>query len=92
MSGDCGRCNATVAVIDDLRDIRLGWTPSATVQWHALGEPWPAGRVSRIDRGWSTVMVSLDQPLVRVRNIGADVAVGDFVVPDRKSTRLNSSH
>ena len=36
--------------------------------------------MSRLDRGWSSVLVSLDEPPVRVRNIGADVAVGDFVV------------
>jgi len=36
--------------------------------------------VSRLDRGWSSVLVSLDELPVRVRNIGADVAVGDFVV------------
>ena len=36
--------------------------------------------MSRLDRGWSSVLVSLDELPVRVRNIGADVAVGDFVV------------
>ena len=35
-------------------------------------------------------MVSLDQPLVRVRNIGADVAVGDFVVPSSRSEEHTS--
>lgn len=40
----------------------------------------PAGRVSRLDRGWSSVLTDLDAELLRVRNIGADVAVGDFVV------------
>ena len=33
-------------------------------------------------------MVSLDQPLVRVRNIGADVAVGDFVVPSSDGEKV----
>ena len=33
-------------------------------------------------------MVSLDQPLVRVRNIGADVAVGDFVVPSADGEKV----
>jgi len=41
-----------------------------------------AGRVSRLDRGWSSVLVDLDAEPLRVRNIGADVAVGDFVVVD----------
>lgn len=36
------------------------------------------GRVIRIDRGWSTVLAA-DSRVHRVRNIGADVAVGDDV-------------
>ena len=67
-------------VIDEPCDIRLGWTLEALAHWRHLGAPATTGRVSRLDRGWSSVLVSLDQPLVRVRNIGADVAVGDFVV------------
>lgn len=67
-------------VIDDPCDIRLGWTLEALAHWRHLGAPATTGRVSRLDRGWSSVLVSLDQPLVRIRNIGADVAVGDFVV------------
>ncbi len=38
------------------------------------------GRVSRLDRGWSTVMLSARGETMRTRNIGADVAVGDWVV------------
>lgn len=37
------------------------------------------GRVGRIDRGWSTVLLSITDS-ERVRNIGADVAVGDWVL------------
>jgi ribosome biogenesis GTPase / thiamine phosphate phosphatase len=37
--------------------------------------------VTRLDRGWSTVLQEYGGPLLRVRNIGADVAVGDWVVP-----------
>ena len=48
-----------------------------------------AGRVSRLDRGWSTVLVDLDEPALRVRNIGADVAVGDFVVVDADVERVH---
>jgi len=44
--------------------------------------------VARIDRGWSTVLQSLEGETVRVRNIGADVAVGDFVVPDADGERV----
>lgn len=38
------------------------------------------GRVVRIDRGWSSVDIDSTHDVVRVRNIGADVAVGDRVV------------
>jgi ribosome biogenesis GTPase / thiamine phosphate phosphatase len=42
------------------------------------------GRVSRIDRGWSTILTSGMHDAVdgveRVRNIGAEVAVGDWVI------------
>lgn len=72
--------NATVGAISEPCDARLGWTDEALAHWRELGSPVTTGRVSRLDRGWSSVLVSLDQPPVRVRNIGADVAVGDFVV------------
>ena len=38
------------------------------------------GRVARLDRGWSTVMTSRAGDPLRVRNVGVDVAVGDWVV------------
>ena len=40
-----------------------------------MNSPW---RVSRLDRGWSTLLAT-DGSTTRVRNIGADVAVGDLV-------------
>ena len=70
----------TLETIRTTRDLRLGWTDEAVTRWRELGEPVAAGRVSRLDRGWSTVLTSLDEPPLRMRNIGADVAVGDFVV------------
>ena len=68
----------SVVVIVDSGDIRLGWSQD---QIRAAGsfEGAPVGRVSRLDRGWSSVLISLDEEALRVRNIGADVAVGDFV-------------
>jgi ribosome biogenesis GTPase / thiamine phosphate phosphatase len=57
---------------------------------HALQQKFPdvrplldanvVGRVSRLDRGWSTILMSAAGEQVRTRNIGADVAVGDWVV------------
>jgi len=71
----------------------LGWAPDFDHSWRKLGSPGVPGRVSRLDRGWSTVIRSLDEALgsvapLRVRNIGADVAVGDWVIPSADGERL----
>jgi ribosome biogenesis GTPase / thiamine phosphate phosphatase len=65
---------------------QLGWTAELNAEWGHLGSPQPVGRVSRLDRGWSTVLCGAEGPTLRVRNIGADVAVGDWVVvsPDEE--------
>lgn len=81
--------DATVPAIDTVRDSRLGWPAETLAHWNALGCPEPAGRVSRLDRGWSTVLLSLDQEPLRVRNIGADVAVGDFVAISADGERVD---
>ncbi len=71
----------------------LGWAEDFDASWVALGSPGTPGRVSRLDRGWSTVIRSMAEargaaePL-RVRNIGADVAVGDWVVPSDDGERV----
>ncbi|MSO60203.1 MAG: ribosome small subunit-dependent GTPase A [Ilumatobacteraceae bacterium] len=45
----------------------------------ARGSVLPAvGRVTRLDRGWSTVLFE-DSTVMRVRNFGVDIAVGDRV-------------
>lgn len=44
-------------------------------------------RVRRLDRGWSTLLGD-DGAETRVRNIGADVAVGDFVTIDTLGERV----
>jgi ribosome biogenesis GTPase len=56
----------------------LGWDAAREVEWRALGAPLRPGRVIRLDRGWSTVAVG--DETVRVRNLGTEVAVGDWVV------------
>ena len=54
-----------------------------------MGAPGSPGRVSRLDRGWSTVLRSAtDARPLRVRNIGADVAVGDWVVVSGDGERI----
>lgn len=47
------------------------------------------GRVTRLDRGWSTVLLDRGD-LVRVRNIGTEVAVGDNVQVDGGLERVES--
>jgi ribosome biogenesis GTPase len=56
--------------------------------WRALGSPAGVGRVARLDRGWSSVLHEVGGVPTRVRNIGADVAVGDFVVIDDAGERV----
>ena len=47
------------------------------------------GRVTRLDRGWSTVLLD-DGRSVRVRNIGTEVAVGDRVGVDAAVERIET--
>ncbi len=74
-------------------DPALGWADDFDDAWAELDRPGIPGRVSRLDRGWSTVVRSIDEargnaePL-RVRNIGADVAVGDWVVASDDGERV----
>lgn len=71
--------------------VRLGWDQElerARVELGAGGDCSP-GRVARLDRGWSTVLLGAEGPTIRVRNIGADVAVGDWVVPSADGERVD---
>lgn len=67
--------------------LALGWDDWFDDGWRSLGSPGRPGRVSRLDRGWSTVLG--DGEPRRVRNIGADVAVGDWVVPSEDGERVD---
>jgi ribosome biogenesis GTPase len=51
------------------------------------GERAATGRVTRLDRGWSTVLLDSGST-VRVRNIGMEVAVGDRVRVDAAVERV----
>ncbi|MEO6653524.1 MAG: ribosome small subunit-dependent GTPase A [Ilumatobacteraceae bacterium] len=70
-------------------DVDLGWNDALDASWRAIGAPGSPGRVSRIDRGWSTVMRDATEtdPL-RIRNLYADVAIGDWVVPSDDSEQV----
>jgi ribosome biogenesis GTPase / thiamine phosphate phosphatase len=84
---------ATMSDVIEAPDPALGWADDFDRSWRSLGSPGRPGRVSRLDRGWSTVIRSMDEargvadPL-RVRNIGADVAVGDWVVASADDERV----
>ncbi len=70
-------------------DRHLGWNDALQAAWVALGSPGSPGRVSRIDRGWSSVMAAADDSSpARVRNLFADVAVGDWVVASDDGERV----
>ena len=71
----------------------LGWADDFDASWVAIGSPGRPGRISRLDRGWSTVIRTMaeargDAEPMRLRNIGADVAVGDWVVPSDDGERV----
>ena len=85
-----GLANATTR--DDAADVlALGWNERLATElvekkydMKSLQHGRRLGRVSRIDRGWSTILTSGVHEAVdgveRVRNIGAEVAVGDWVI------------
>ena len=55
------------------------------------GDPALFGRVTRLDRGWSTVRLDSSE-VVRVRNLGVEVAVGDRVTISADHERIDSVH
>jgi ribosome biogenesis GTPase len=90
---------ATVTRVSDPRTA-LGWNVTWDAVWRSLdpargssggstsGRP---GRVARLDRGWSTIWYGApgsNEPVVRARNIGAEVAVGDWVVVSDDGERV----
>ena len=50
-----------------------------------------SGRVTRLDRGWSTVLLD-NGDTVRVRNLGVEVAVGDYVDVSADIERIDTVH
>ncbi|HEY7627320.1 MAG TPA: ribosome small subunit-dependent GTPase A [Ilumatobacteraceae bacterium] len=88
--GLCVERDATLSTIDERCDIRLGWNDEFEEAWNALEGAEPPGRVTRLDRGWSTVLRNLVAEPLRVRNIGAEVAVGDWVVPSAELDRIEA--
>lgn len=71
----------------------LGWDDTFQAEYDALGTSVRPGRVSRLDRGWSSLLpgeqgADGDETPRRLRNIGAEVAVGDWVVPSADGERV----
>jgi ribosome biogenesis GTPase len=67
----------------------LGWDDGFAASARALGGSGQFGRVARLDRGWSTVLADASgEATLRVRNIGADIAVGDWVVISADGERV----
>ncbi len=69
--------------------VNLGWTDALRHVYERLGVIEAPARVARIDRGWSTLLpTTSDGETRRIRNIGAEVAVGDWVVPSADAERI----
>lgn len=77
-------------VVIRMPDRELGWNAALQAAWDAIGAPGAPGRVSRIDRGWSTIMRHAhDSSPMRARNLFVDVAIGDWVVPSDDGERID---
>jgi ribosome biogenesis GTPase len=71
-------------------DVRLGWNARLEAARAEVAPDRRCGRVTRLDRGWSTVVNDLGMERHRARNIGADVAVGDWVVISDDGERIET--
>jgi ribosome biogenesis GTPase len=68
----------------------LGWNDTFRARYDALGTDVAPSRVSRLDRGWSSLLpAGPDGEPRRTRNIGAEIAVGDWVVASADGERVD---
>lgn len=58
---------------------------------NTVGSSVLSGRITRLDRGWSTVLLD-NSEIVRVRNLGVEVAVGDYVDVSADIERVERVH
>ena len=82
--------STVVHTMTDSPQAALGWTPQLDAAWDAVGRIGRPGRATRLDRGWSTVLQSIGTEPLRLRNIGIDVAVGDWVIPTSDGEKIES--
>lgn len=75
---------------DDRPEAALGWTDVLDQTWSDIGRLGRPARAMRLDRGWSTLLAEIGAEPLRVRNIGADVAVGDWVIPSDDGERVDT--
>ncbi len=80
----------TVPPVLDVEGLRpLGWDDWFDAAWRELGGPGAPARVRRLDRGWSSLIAGpVPAAPARVRNLGVDIAVGDWVVPSDDGERV----
>ena len=68
----------------------LGWNDTFRAEYESLHTEVGPSRVSRLDRGWSSLLpAGEDGEPRRTRNIGAEVAVGDWVVASPDGERVD---
>ena len=68
----------------------LGWNDVFQAEYEALDSTVRPARVSRLDRGWSSLLPAGEDGLPRrTRNIGAEIAVGDWVLLSADGERVD---
>ena len=68
----------------------LGWDDTFRAEYESLQTEVAPSRVSRLDRGWSSLLpAGEDGEPRRTRNIGAEIAVGDWVVASVDGERVD---
>ena len=67
----------------------LGWDEWHEAEWQAAGRPGPVGRAARVDRGWGSILLAVDDERRCTLEPGTEVAVGDWVVVDTEHDRVS---
>jgi len=73
----------------DVELVTLGWDDEFAASYALTEATVPPARVNRLDRGWSTALLGASGPTIRLRNIGAEIAVGDWIVPSADGEKVD---